>query len=103
MEAIHHAITAGHEMFMAAFRKGDAVDMVACYTTDAKLFPPHRQTITGAQGIKAFWQGEMNRGIKEQQLETIAVELHADLAVEVGAYRVTIQPESGERMTDTGT
>jgi ketosteroid isomerase-like protein len=102
MEEIHNAITTGNHSFMAAFTKGDAADIVACYTQDAKLFPPHRQIITGAQGIKAFWQGEMNLGIKARELETLAVELREDLAVEVGAYRMTIESASGDAVTDTG-
>jgi ketosteroid isomerase-like protein len=102
MEEIPKAITAGNKIFMAAFTKGDAADIVACYTQDAKLFPPHSQIITGSQSIKAFWQGEMNLGIKERELETIEVELREDLAIEVGKYSVTIQSESGDRRTDTG-
>jgi ketosteroid isomerase-like protein len=102
MEELHRAITAGNENFMAGFSLGDAAVIAACYTRDAKLFPPNSQIISGSGRIKAFWQGEMNLGIKERELETSEVESGVDLAVEVGQYRLKIQSEGGDKVTETG-
>jgi ketosteroid isomerase-like protein len=102
MEELHRAITAGNEKFMAGFSIGDAAVIAACYTKDAKLFPPNSQIISGLQGIKAFWQGEMNRGIKERELETIEVESDMDLAVEAGQYRLKTESEGGDRVIEAG-
>jgi uncharacterized protein (TIGR02246 family) len=101
-QEIRHAILSGNENFMAAFKRGDAAGVAACYTSDARLLPPNSQVLTGTQAIREFWQGAMSLGIKEARLETVDIELRGDLAVEIGKYTLTIQPESGETMTDGG-
>ncbi len=58
--------------------------------------------MTGIPDITAFWQGAMNMGIKAAKLETKELEERGDLAVEIGQYTLTIQPEGGEVMTDVG-
>src|SRR5262245_43845833 len=88
---------------MAAFRHGDAAAVAACYTPEAKLVPLPHPIITGTPGIQAFWHGEMPHCITERALETLDIIAWADLAVEVGTYRVTRQSASGETVTDTGT
>ena len=102
MDELRAAISAGNERFMAGFRRGDAAEIATCYTKTARLLPPNRPMITGTQGIKEFWQGEMNLRIKERELVTIEVESRINLAVEVGEYRLTIDPENGQTMTDSG-
>jgi uncharacterized protein (TIGR02246 family) len=102
METIRNAIQAGNEKFMSAFKQGDAAAVAALYTSDAKLLPPNNQMLSGPPEIQAFWQGAMNLGIKDAKLETVAVETRDDLAVEVGRYTLTIQPEGGDSLTDTG-
>ncbi|MGH9935454.1 MAG: YybH family protein, partial [Blastocatellia bacterium] len=102
MSKINEAIQAGNENFMAAFKRGDAAAVAACYTNDARLLPPNGSMVSGAPDITAFWQGAMNTGIKEARLETKHLEERADLAVEVGQYTLTIQPEGGDAITDVG-
>jgi len=102
MSKINDAIQAGNENFMAAFKRGDAAGVAACYTNDARLLPPNGSVVTGTPDITAFWQRSMNLGIKEARLETKHLEERADLAVEVGQYTLTIQPEGGDAITDVG-
>ncbi len=102
MDEIRSAITAGNANFMAAFARGDAAGVAACYTSDAQLLPPNGEPMSGTANITAFWQGAMALGIKDAQLETKHVEARGDLAVEVGQYTLTIQPEGAAAMTDVG-
>lgn len=102
MSKISDAIQSGNKNFMAAFDRGDAAGVAACYTADARLLPPGGAPMTGIPDIAAFWQGAMNMGIKAARLETKEIEERGDLAVEVGQYTLTIQPDGGAAMTDVG-
>lgn len=102
MDDIRSAIAAGNTKFMAAFQRGDAAGVAACYTDDGQLLPPNGEPMTGTDSIAAFWQGAMAMGIKDAKLETRQVEARGDLAVEIGQYTLTIQPEGADTMTDVG-
>ncbi len=92
-------IQAAEESFMATFKRGDAAGVAALYTTDAQLLPTHSDFVTGAEAIRAFWQGAMDMGIKEAKLETVEAEGHGDTAIEVGKY--TLLAEGGQ-VADAG-
>lgn len=102
MDEIRSAITTGNAKFMAAFQRGDAAGVAACYTSDAELLPPNAPSMTGTESITAFWQGAMSMGVKDAKLETQRIEALGDLAVEVGQYTLQIQPEGADAMTDVG-
>ena len=102
MSAIYDAIQSGNANFMAAFQRGEAAGVAACYTADGQLLPPNSAPMSGTANIAAFWQGAMSLGIKSAKLETQSVEERGDLAVEVGQYTLTIQPEGAAAMTDVG-
>ena len=102
MSATYDAIQSGNANFMAAFQRGEAAGVAACYTADGQLLPPNSAPMSGTTNIAAFWQGAMSLGIKEAKLETQSVEERGDLAVEVGQYTLTIQPEGAAAMTDVG-
>lgn len=101
MSTTSEAIQSANNNFMAAFIRGDAAGVAACYTADARLLPPGAPPMSGTADITAFWQGAMNLGIKEAKLETKEIEERGDLAVEIGQYTLTIQTESGT-VTDVG-
>ncbi len=92
-------IQAAEESFMATFKRGDAAGVAALYTTDGQLLPTHSDFVTGAEAIRAFWQGAMDMGIKEAKLEAVEAEGHGDTAIEVGKY--TLLAEGGQ-VADAG-
>lgn len=102
MDEIRAAIAAGNEKFMAAVSRGDGAGIAACYTSDAQVLPPNSPPITGTENIAAFFQGMLNIGVKAAKLESQQIEARGDLAIEVGQYTLTIQPEGLETMTDVG-
>ncbi len=102
MSVIFDAIQSGNANVMAAFQRGDATGVAACYTADAQLLPPNSAALSGTENIATFWQGAMAMGIKSAKLETQSVEERGDLAVEVGQYTLTIQPDGAAAMTDIG-
>jgi uncharacterized protein (TIGR02246 family) len=97
---IREAIAAATERFMAVFSRGDAAGVAAAYTEDGQVLPSNNDAIAGQQGIRTFWQGAMQRGIKAVTLESLEVEGSGHTAHEVGRY--TLQNEGGQ-VLDTGT
>ena len=91
---IREAIVATNQQFMSAFGRGDAAGVAQLYTEDGQVLPPGSEPITGRPGIRAFWQGAMNMGIKAAKLETMAVTHHGDAAYEVGRY--ALEAEGGQ-------
>ncbi len=102
MSKISDAIQSGNDNWMAAFNRGDAAGVAACYTADACLLPPGGAMTTGIPDITAFWQSAMDMGIKSAKLETKELHERGDLAVEIGQCTLTIQPEGAAAMTDVG-
>jgi uncharacterized protein (TIGR02246 family) len=102
MSKIMEAIQSGNAEFMEAFKRGDGAGVAACYTADAQLLPPNSPMVVGTANIADFWLGAMAMGITDARLETKGLEERGDLAVEVGQYTLTIQPEGAPAMTDVG-
>ena len=82
------AIISANDTFMATYKRGDAAGMADLYTVNGQLLPPNSDVIRGRAGIQTFWQGLMDAGIKEANLETVEVEGHCDTATEVGRFVV---------------
>ena len=95
-------IKAVNGAFMDAFKRGDAAGVAANYTPEARLLPPDSPVLNGPEAIRAFWQGAMNMGIKQAQLETVDVDSRGDLAYEIGRYTLSIEPPSGQKTTAAG-
>ena len=87
--AARDGILETNQRFIASFAAQDAADLVALYTDDAQLFPPHSEVIDGADHITAFWQGGFDMGLAGARLETREVDNEGDTAIEVGHYQLT--------------
>lgn len=79
-------IASANELFMKAFKRGDAASLAEMYTTDGQLLPQNNDFVKGRDAIQAFWQGLMDGGVKESRMEIIDVELVCDTALEVSRY-----------------
>jgi ketosteroid isomerase-like protein len=95
---IRSQIEAVNKEFMASFAKRDAAAIAGLYTDRGQLFPAGTDIITGAEGIREFWQGAFGLGLSGATLETLEVDASGDTAVEVGRYRLT----AGEAVADQG-
>jgi ketosteroid isomerase-like protein len=87
--AARDGILETNQRFIASFAAQDAADLVALYTDDAQLSPPHHDIIEGADHITAFWQGGFDMGLAGASLETLEVDNEGDTAIEVGRYTLT--------------
>ncbi|MCH8300454.1 MAG: SgcJ/EcaC family oxidoreductase [Candidatus Marinimicrobia bacterium] len=96
------AIKAVSEQFIDAFNRGDAASLAAFYTEEAKLLPPNSPMIVGWEGLQAHFQATFDAGAGDLQLTAIDLSVNGDMAHVVGKYTVTIQPEEGEAISDSG-
>jgi ketosteroid isomerase-like protein len=81
-----------------ALEQGDAGIAAALYEHGARLLPPGGPAITGADAVRAFWEGRIAAGSDGGALETVHREEHGGVAVEEGRYR----RRSGEQLLDSG-
>ena len=86
-------IIAANQQFMAAFGRRDAAGLATLYTTTGQLLPPNSEVVAGREAIRTFWQGAMDLGLTQAQLDTVEVEGHGETAVEVGE----VHPAGGGR------
>ena len=87
--SVRDEIAAANQRFMAAFARGDAAGVAACYTADARLLPPNADTVEGPAAITTFWRGVMGMGVSGARLETQEAEGDRDTAYEIGRYTLT--------------
>lgn len=95
-------IAATTGQFETAFNGGDAAAMAMLYTPDAALLPPGAARIDGREGVQAMWQGFMDAGVRDLDLETVELEVHGDSASEVGTFTLTAPDGEGGRVTAGG-
>ena len=86
---VKSAIEAANLSFSNSVAKADTAGMTATYTADAMLLPPGNEAVTGAEAIRAFWQGTLDSGVRGLKLEIMSVDAAGDLAVETGNYAIT--------------
>lgn len=85
---IRSQIEAANRGFEAAFAKGDAAGVAACYTADGQILPPGASPMTGTAAIAAFWGQGMQAGLAGAKLISVEVEQHGDTAIEIGRAEI---------------
>ena len=84
------------------FNKGDAAALAASYTPDAAVLPPGGARVDGRADIQAFWQGAMDAGVSDVDLQTVEVSAVGGVAVEVGTFTLMAPGENGGKVTVKG-
>ncbi len=96
------AIKAASAQWIEAFNRGDAAALAAFYTEGARVLEPNAPLVVGRENIQATFQGFFNTSGLELQLTVLDLSVHGDMAHKVGNYTLTIQPEEGDAITDSG-
>lgn len=86
----------------AAFNSGDGKGIAELYTEDAALFPPGAERVDGKAAIAEFWQGAIDSGLTDADLETVEVMEAGDFAHEVGTMTLTASTSDGGSAQVTG-
>ena len=88
-EDVRQAVDAGNAAFRTALLSGDAKKVSELYTTRAEVIPAGAAIASGRAAIALYWQGAIDGGVKDLALETRAVEVAGDLAIEDGTAKFT--------------
>lgn len=89
-DEVRKAVEAANAEWVAAFNRGDAIAVAALYTEGATLMPPNIEMVRGRQGIQEFWQGAIQRGLKDAVLTTVEVQADGNTAYEIGRVSLTV-------------
>ena len=82
---IRQIIVNTDEAFCAAFNRGDAAGVAACYADGAELLPAGSEAVE-RPGIQAFWQAVMSSGITSVELKPYEVARGGEFVYELGQY-----------------
>lgn len=86
----------------AALMRGDALAAAALYADNGKLLTPAAELVTGRRQIEAYWRAGIAFGLSSVELSATELEVGGDTAVEIGRYRLRLQPDAGETVADCG-
>ena len=99
-EADRAAIEATSKAFVEGVNAKDWAAVAATYTEDGVIMPPNGPAVAGRANVQAFL--EAFPPISDFNLENVEVEGLGDMAYVRGAFTMTISPEGGYPITDTG-
>jgi uncharacterized protein (TIGR02246 family) len=85
-----------------AFNDGSGQGVADLYTEDGMLFPPGAARVDGKAAIAAFWQGAIDSGLKDADLQTSEVAEFGDLAYETGRVALSAPGTDGAMVPVTG-
>jgi ketosteroid isomerase-like protein len=88
--------------FSKAVSNRDVDGLVKFYAPDAKVLAPGVPMFEGGAAIKGFLQMMLDEGVRALEFESIVVDGQGDLVVDVGRYRLTMEPPGGEPVIDVG-
>jgi len=95
-------VRALNDGFSKTFSDQDVDRLVEFYAPDAKLLAPGVPMPEGAAAVKGFLQMMLDAGARALEFESIVVDGQDDLVVDVGRYRLTMEPPGGEPVIDVG-
>ncbi|WP_157898671.1 YybH family protein [Luteitalea pratensis] len=90
--AARAAIDATNRRFEAAFNTGDPGRAAReVYTESASILPPDLPMVQGRENIAEFWVGAAAQlAVTDVRLSTVALEIHGDVAHEIGKAALTL-------------
>ena len=91
-----------NQEFAAAINARDAAKAASLYTVDAVIMPPNGDTVRGREAIQAYWQHEIEGGVTDVSVHSLATSSEGTLGYEVGAYHLAVKPPSGPPLEDRG-
>ena len=90
------------EAYGKAVANQDIDAIVALYTPDAFFLPPNSPIAKGSDAIRAVLQAYIDAGANSLDLDTTVLDEQGDVVIEVGQYKLGLQPSGAEPITDLG-
>jgi uncharacterized protein (TIGR02246 family) len=98
-EQLKASIEKANGEWMQAVKNRDAAAVAGMYAEDGFVMPPNSPAIQGREGIKGFFSGAMDAGVKDVRLVTEDVEGDDNFAIEKGTYEMRAE---GDVVIDQG-
>ena len=86
---VRAAIEAQAAKWQKSFNAGDGAGIAALYTDDGQIMPPGAATVSGREGIAAYWQDALSAGGASVSLEVVEVVAQGNHATDVGRFTMT--------------
>jgi uncharacterized protein (TIGR02246 family) len=77
-------------------------DLVAAYAPDAVYLPPHHGAVHGRDAIREYLHGPLSHGVGNLKFDVTYIRQAANLAWDVGTYRMTVPQADGTKTEDHG-
>jgi uncharacterized protein (TIGR02246 family) len=77
-------------------------DLVAAYAPDAVYLPPHHGAVHGRDAIREYLRGPLDHGVGNLQFDVTYIKQDANVAWDVGTYRMTVPQPDGTKKEDHG-
>jgi uncharacterized protein (TIGR02246 family) len=90
------------EAYEKAVANRDTDAIVALYTSDGYFLPPNSPIAKGSDAIRAVLQAYFDAGVVSLDLETTVLDEQGDVVVEVGQYKLGLQPPGTDPFNDLG-
>lgn len=101
--AVRAAIDSTTAEFEAAMNAGRFGDIGGFYADDAIVLPTGAPAAKGRAAVTAFWNGMSGMKVSDTKFTIDQLELHGDVAIEVGGYTMTVTPPGASAgTTDKG-
>lgn len=84
------------------WNSGDLDSLVAAYASDAVYLPPHHVAVHGREAIREYLKGPLSHGVNDLSFEVTYVKQDANVAWDVGTYRMSVPASDGTRKADHG-
>lgn len=91
-----------NEEFGKAVANQDVAAVLGFYDDNARLLPPNSQLLEGKSAIGAFFQSMLDAGVKSLELESLDVLEAGDVTIDVGRYRLSMEPAGAGLIEDVG-
>jgi uncharacterized protein (TIGR02246 family) len=97
------AIDAANARFVDAAKRGDSTIVDAIFADDVVVMMANEPAKRGRDAARKSFVSTFQPGVvKDFSLKTDDVAVAADLAVETGAYEMTLQPQGAKEVKDKG-
>jgi uncharacterized protein (TIGR02246 family) len=90
------------EAYEKAVANQDVDAIVDLYTPDGFFLPPDSPVAKGSDAIRAVLQAYIDGGVQSLDLETTVLDDQGDVVIEVGQYKLGVQPPGSDPVTDLG-
>ena len=91
-----------NEQWQKAFANHDVEELLSLYSEDARVLAPGAPPMQGKRAFREFANAMLEAGAKSCDLNSVDTIQAGDIIVDVGTYRMVIDPPGGGRVEDVG-